>query len=74
MLGQNIGFDNLGGGHTQNVRGGLLVAEYADTGTSLNLQLKGNPKLTYSQEAIDTVSNYLVNKKKYSVISWQRVY
>ena len=74
VLGQNIGFDDLGGGHTQNVRGGLLVGEYADTNTTLDLLLKGNPKLTYSQEAINLVTNYLVNKKKYSVISWQRVY
>ena len=74
VLGQNIGFDDLGGGHVQNVRGGLLVGEYADTNTSLDLDLRGNPKLTYSQEAIDPVTNYLVNKKKYSVISWQRVY
>jgi hypothetical protein len=74
VLGQNIGFDDLGGGHTQNVRGGLLVGEYADTNTSLDLDVRGNPKLTYSKEAIDTVTQYLVNKKKYSVISWQRVY
>jgi hypothetical protein len=74
VLGQNVGFDDLGGGNAQNIRGGLLVGEYADTNTSLDLLLKGNPKLTYSQEAIDLVTNYLVNKKKYSVISWQRVY
>ncbi len=74
VLGQNIGFDDLGGGHTQNVRGGLLVGEYADTNTSLDLDIRGNPKLTYSQEAINLVTDYLVNKKKYSVISWQRVY
>jgi Tfp pilus assembly protein PilX len=74
VLGQNIAFDNLGGGHTQNVRGGLLVGEYADTNTSLDLDIRGNPKLTYSQEALNLVSNYLVNKKKYSVISWQRTY
>jgi hypothetical protein len=74
VLGQNIGFDDMGGGHTQNIRGGLLVGEYADTNSSLDLLLKGNPKLLYSQEAIDKVTQYLVNKKKYSVISWQRVY
>jgi hypothetical protein len=74
VLGQNVGFDDMGGGHTQNIRGGLLVGEYADTNTSLDLLLKGNPKLLYSQEAIDKVTNYLVNKKKYSVLSWQRVY
>jgi hypothetical protein len=74
VLGQNVGFDDMGGGHVQNVRGGLIVGEYADTNTTLDLLLKGNPKLTYSKEALDLVSDYLVNKKKYSVISWQRVY
>ena len=74
VLGKNVGFEDLGGGQVQNIRGGLLVGEYSDSANSFDLIVKGNPKLFYSQEAIDTVSNYMVNKKKYSVLSWQRVY
>ena len=47
----------------------MLVGEYADTNTSLDLDIRSNPKLTYSQEALDMVSSHLVNKKKYTVIS-----
>jgi hypothetical protein len=74
VLGRNVGFDDLGGGNTQNIRGGLIVGEYADTAIGFDLDVRGNPKLMYSQEALDLVTTYLVNSKKYSVISWQRVY
>ncbi|MBP1733215.1 MAG: hypothetical protein H6Q55_3644 [Deltaproteobacteria bacterium] len=74
VLGKNVGFDDLGGGYQQNIRGGLLVGEYSDSATGFDLTVKGNAKLFYSQEAIDAVSNYIINNKKYSVLSWHRVY
>lgn len=74
VLGKNVGFEDLGGGYQQNIRGGLLVGEYSDSANSFDLTIKGNAKLFYSQEALDAVSNYIINNKKYSVLSWQRVY
>ena len=74
VLGKNVGFEDRGGGKAQNVRGGILVGEYADSPTGFNLIVKGNPKLFYSQEALDKVSNYIKANKKYSVLSWRRVY
>jgi hypothetical protein len=74
VLGKNVGFEDLGGGYQQNIRGGLLVGEYSDSANSFDLTIKGNAKLFYSKEAIDAVSNYILNHKKYSVLSWQRVY
>ena len=74
LLGKNVGFDDLGGGNTQNIRGGLIVGEYSDTVAGFNLDVRGNPKLFYSQEALNLVSNDIINNKKYSVLSWQRVY
>jgi hypothetical protein len=74
VLGKNIGFTDLGGGNSQNIRGGLLVGEYSTTDGTTDLSINGNVKITYSQEAINLVNDALRNSHKYSVVSWQRVY
>jgi hypothetical protein len=74
VLGKNIGFTDLGGGNSQNIRGGLLVGEYSATDGGIDLSINGNVKITYSQEALNMVNTALRNNHKYSVISWQRVY
>jgi hypothetical protein len=74
VLGSNIQFTDDGGGASQNIKGGLLVGEYAATTSGLDFKINGNVKAMYSREAVNLINTDLKNSHKYSVISWQRVY
>jgi len=74
VLGSNIQFTDDGGGVSQNIKGGLLVGEYALTNGGLDFKVNGNVKAMYSREAINLINNDLRNNHKYSVVSWHRVY
>ncbi len=74
VLGSNIQFTDDGGGASQNIKGGLLVGEYAATASGLDFKINGNVKAMYSRAAINLINNDFKNNHKYSILSWQRVY
>jgi hypothetical protein len=74
VLGSNVSFTDDGGGKEANIRGGLLVGEYGGAMEGVDLKVNGNVKLTYSCEALNLVNTTMRNNRKFSVISWQRMY
>lgn len=74
VLGDYVGFGADGGGNQQNIIGGLVVAEYLTDSSYMELLLNGNLTIKASKAAIDMVQNLINGKKKYTVVSWQRVY
>lgn len=71
VIGRSVGFKQTGSGE---IKGGLVVAELSDPDVGKELEVGGNFSIKYSSEAITMANNALLNKKAYSVVSWQKVY
>lgn len=74
LVGSNVVLDDAGDSTGLQLSGGLIIAELSHGSSGLDLRIAGHSRIRYSQEAMDQVKDYLVKKKKYTVLSWQRSY
>jgi hypothetical protein len=70
VSGSSVGFKETGSGQ---VTGGIIVFENNNPDVNKELEVGGDFSIKYSSEAVAMANNAVLNKKKYSVVSWQKV-
>lgn len=70
VSGYSVGFKETGSGQ---VKGGIVVLENNNPDVNKELEVGGNFLIKFSSEAIAMANNMVLNRQKYSIVSWQRV-
>jgi hypothetical protein len=73
LLGRNVVLDDSGSTTGLQLKGALVVAELSEAPSGYsNIVMSGHSRILYSEEALDQAKSYVMQHKKYNVLSWQR--